>query len=308
MNAPIRSDGGHGPSVGIEPPFALSVDVEDYFQVQAFARYVQRDAWEGWPSRVERNTRLLLDIFDEAGATATFFILGWVARKYPGLVREISARGHEVASHGMFHQMLTEQTAESFRADAADSRSVLEDTAGESVLGFRAPSYSINRETLWAIDVLAEAGYRYDSSVYPIRRRRYGYPDGPTRPAMLRAERHSLAEFPLPTVAIGPIRLPVLAGAYLRLLPESVTLNALRDHLRRREPLVVNVHPWELDPEQPTVGPSRLRTWTHYARLDSTERILRRVLSGARFRDVATRLREIGLLDGAPARGRVAAP
>jgi polysaccharide deacetylase family protein (PEP-CTERM system associated) len=208
----------------------------------------------------------------------------------------------------MFHQMLTEQTAESFRADATDSRAVLEDTAGVAVVGFRAPSYSVNKDTLWAIDVLAEAGYRYDSSVYPIRRRRYGYPEGPTRPAMLKGERHSLAEFPLPTLGLGSARFPVLAGAYLRLLPERVTLHALNSHRKRGEPLVVNIHPWEIDPEQPTVGPGRLQTWTHYARLNAMERIVRRVLSRARFRSVATRLREIGLLECAPARREETAP
>ena len=290
-----------------EAPFALSVDVEDYFQVQAFVRYVRREEWDGWPTRVERNTRILLDLFEEAGATATFFTLGWVARKYPGLVREIAARGHEVASHGMFHQMLTEQTVESFRVDARDSRALLEDLAGTPVVGFRAPSYSVNRETLWAIDVLAETGYEYDSSVYPIRRRRYGYPGGPTRPAMLKGMHRMLAEFPLPTLPIGPLRIPVLAGAYLRLLPSGLTLRALDRYVRRREPLVVNVHPWEVDPDQPTVGPGRHRTWTHYARLDRTEPILRRVLSRARFRDVATRLREIGLIGPAGAKGRGAA-
>lgn len=296
MSRPIRSNGEPSLPEGSEVPFALSVDVEDYFQVQAFERYVGRDAWDRWPSRVERNTRLLLDLFDEAGATATFFTLGWVAQTYPALVREIAARGHEVASHGMAHQMISKQTRESFGADARDSRAILEDLSGARILGFRAPSYSINRHTLWAIDVLAEAGYAYDSSVYPIRRRRYGYPEGPTRPAMMRGIRATLAEFPLPTLAIGPLRLPVLAGAYLRLLPESVTLYALRQHLRRHEPLVVNVHPWEVDPGQPTVGPSRLRTWTHYARLDRAERTLRRVLSFAPFRTVSARLRELGLL------------
>jgi polysaccharide deacetylase family protein (PEP-CTERM system associated) len=136
----------------------MSVDVEDYFQVQAFVRYAPRPTWDGWPSRVERNTRRLLDRLDEAAATATFFVLGWIARRHPGLVREIAARGHEVASHGMNHQMLTELTPRSFREDARESKAVLEDLAGAPVLGFRAPSYSVNRTTLWAIDVLAETG------------------------------------------------------------------------------------------------------------------------------------------------------
>jgi len=288
----------------LEPPFALSVDVEDYFQVQAFARYVSRDDWERWPSRVEPNTRRLLDLFESAGATATFFTLGWVARRHPRLMRDIVARGHEVASHGMFHQMLTEQTPESFRVDARDSRALLEEVTGTRVVGFRAPSYSMNRATLWALDVLAETGYEYDSSVYPIRRRRYGYAEGPTRPAKLSTGRNEIAEFPLPTVGLGGMRIPVLAGAYLRLWPAWVTLSAERAHRKGGQPLVVNVHPWEIDPAQPTVGPGRLQTWTHYARLSRTESILRRVLARARYRDLATRLRELGLIDSAPAPGR----
>ena len=306
MNARIPSGVGPAPR-GNEAPLALSVDVEDYFQVQAFVRYVKRDAWETWPARVERNTRLLLDLFQKAGATATFFTLGWVARRYPALVREIATRGHEVASHGMDHQMLTEHSPATFAADARDSKALLEDLSGAPVLGFRAPSYSVNQDTLWAIDVLAEAGYQYDSSVYPIRRRRYGYPDGPTRPAMMRGLHSTLAEFPLPTIPLGPLRMPVLAGAYLRLLPLGVTLHALRQSLKRREPVVVNVHPWELDPDQPTIGPGRSRTWTHYARLARTEEILRRVIAVAPFRDVATRLRELGLLEARASRGSEAA-
>ncbi len=302
METAKESDGlTRGPSPGA--PFALSVDVEDYFQVQAFVRYVARDAWSAFPSRVEQNTRRLLDLFDESGAKGTFFTLGWVAERYPGLVREIASRGHEVASHGMYHEMLSELTPDRFREDVRDSRRILEDLAGAPVIGYRAPSYSVNRATLWAIDVLADSGYEYDSSVYPIRRSRYGYPDGPIRPGRLRASRAELAEFPLATIPIGPVRLPVLAGAYLRLLPEWLSLHAVRYHLERGIPLVVNVHPWEIDPDQPTVGPGRHRTWTHYACLERTEPILKRVLACAAFRSVACRLRDLGLLEPGRARG-----
>ena len=298
------TDVPRGAPVKPEPPFALSVDVEDYFQVQAFVRYVSPHAWNDWPSRVERNTRRLLDLFDERGARATFFTLGWVARKVPGLVKEIAARGHEVASHGMNHVMITEQKPDTFRVDALESKALLEDCCGAEVIGFRAPSYSVNGSTLWALEVLAECGYQYDSSIYPIRRRRYGYAEGPTRPAMVASGKRSIAEFPLPTVGLGPVRVPVLAGAYLRLLPSWMSVAAARSFRDRGEPLVVNVHPWEIDPDQPVIGPGRLQTWTHYARLSRTEPILREVLASATFRDVATRLRELGLLDGAASRGR----
>lgn len=301
--AALESRTGGGEVGAPEAPFALSVDVEDYFQVQAFARYVPREDWSRFPSRVDRNTQRLLDLFDETGSTATFFILGCIAEAHPALVREIAARGHEIASHGMDHRMLTELTPEEFRAQARDSRALLQDLTQQPVIGYRAPSYSVGRTTLWAIEALAACGYEYDSSVYPIRRRRYGYAEGPSDPARMAGETGAtLPEFPLPTIAFGPIRVPVLAGAYLRLWPEWVSRYALERHRADGRPVIVNVHPWEVDPDQPTVGPSRRATWTHYARLGRTEGILRSLLRRGPFRDAATRLREIGLLPPHPAR------
>jgi polysaccharide deacetylase family protein (PEP-CTERM system associated) len=284
----------------LEPAFALSVDVEDYYQVQAFAKFVPRETWDRHPSRVSANTRRLLDLFDAAGATATFFTLGCVARAEPQLVREIAARGHEVASHGVDHRMITELSPAEFRSQAVESKRRLEDLAGHAVIGYRAPSYSVGAATLWALAILRESGYEYDSSIYPIRRRRYGYPDGPRVPARMAAGTGTIAEFPLPTLAIGPMRIPVLAGAYLRLFPSWFSLRALDAHVASGTPLVVNVHPWELDPSQPTIGPSRRHTWTHYTRLHATEGILARVIRRARFRPVRDRLLELGLL-GPPA-------
>lgn len=278
----------------------MSVDLEDYYQVQAFARHVNRADWDRFPSRVERNTQRVLDLLAETGTHATFFVLGWEARRRPGLIRQVAARGHEIASHGMSHRMLDELTPEEFRSEAAESRTLLEDVTGTRVRGFRAPSYSVNGRTLWAVEILGETGYEYDSSVYPIRRRRYGYPQGPKRPALLRGRTGAIAEFPLPTVPIGPIRFPVLAGAYLRLLPTWASLAALQYHRSTRTPAVVNVHPWELDPEQPGVGLSRSRYWAHYARLDTTESTLRRVLRAAPFRTVECVLSTLGLLSSSP--------
>ena len=281
-----------------EPAFAMSVDVEDYYQVQAFAAYVPRESWDRYPSRVVANTMRVLDVLDGAGAKGTFFTLGCVARQHPGLVREIAARGHEIASHGVDHRMITELTPSEFRSQAAESKVILEDIGGQPVVGYRAPSYSVGASTLWALEILLDEGYAYDSSIYPIRRRRYGYPEGPVVPARIAAGSRTIAEFPLPSLAIGPTRIPVLAGAYLRLFPTWVSMHALDVHASARTPLVVNVHPWELDPSQPTIGPSRRRTWTHYARLDATERILKRIVARARFRPVRDRLLELGLIEG----------
>ncbi len=286
-----------------EPPFAMSVDVEDYFQVQAFAHLVDRSAWDRYPTRVERNVDDLLAILADARAYGTFFVLGWVAARYPALVRRIASCGHEIGSHGMSHRMLTEMTPAEVREEARTSRQLLEDVSSTRVEGFRAPTYSVNGRTRWALDVLAEAGYAYDSSIFPIRRRRYGYPGGPTAPVRLPTDRSEIAEFPMTTIGVGPIRLPILAGSYLRLVPAWISRAAVSYHAWRRLPLMVNVHPWEIDPGQPTIAPSRRRAWTHYGRLARTAATLRSVLGMARFASVASRLREMQLLDRPQAAG-----
>jgi polysaccharide deacetylase family protein (PEP-CTERM system associated) len=282
--------------VPAQPAFAMSVDVEDYFQVQAFASQVPREDWDLWPCRVEANVDRLLQLFVDTGARSTFFVLGWVASRYPKLIERIAAQGHEVASHGMSHRMLTELTRDEMRAEARDSRHLLEDLSGTRVEGYRAPSYTINRHTHWALEVLLEAGYTYDSSMFPIRGRRYGYPEGPTRPVRHPVNGTSIAEFPMSTISAGPVRIPVLAGSYLRLLPTWVSVAAVQYHLMRNVPLVVNIHPWEADPGQPTIGPSRSRAWSHYTRLETTLGTLGRVLRMAPFASVRDRLRELGLL------------
>lgn len=283
-----------------EPALAMSVDVEEYFQVQAFAGRVSRADWNRWPSRVEANTERLLDLLEVAGARGTFFVLGCVAEKHPGIVRRIVAAGHEIGSHGMTHKMLTELTPDEMREEARDSRRLLEDLSGSRVEGYRAPSYTISHHTRWALDILVETGYTYDSSIFPIRGRRYGYPDGPTRPSRLPTASSAIAEFPMTTIGAGPVRIPFLAGSYLRLLPSWVSEAAVRYQVLRNLPLVVNVHTWEIDAGQPTIGPSRGRAWTHYARLGATAGILMRVLGLGRFASIADRLRELGLLGSTP--------
>lgn len=283
-----------------EPVLAMSVDVEEYFQVQAFAGRVSRADWDRWPSRVEANTERLLEVLGTAGARGTFFVLGCVAAKHPGVVRRIVAAGHEIGSHGMSHKMLTELSPDEMREEVRDSRRLLEDLSGTRVEGYRAPSYTISPNTRWALDILVETGYTYDSSIFPIRGRRYGYPDGPTRPVRLPTAASAIAEFPMTTIGAGPVRIPILAGSYLRLLPSWVSEAAVRYQLLRDLPLVVNVHTWEIDPDQPTIGPSRRRAWTHYARLGATAGTLSRVLRLGRFASIGLRLRELGLLGSTP--------
>ncbi|MGH7742736.1 MAG: XrtA system polysaccharide deacetylase [Candidatus Eiseniibacteriota bacterium] len=279
------------------PPMAMSVDVEEYFQVQAFADLIPRDQWSRWPSRIEADLDRMLELLAESRTRGTFFVLGCVAQDHPSLVRRIAAAGHEIASHGMSHRMITELTPAELRAEATESKQRLEDLTQSRIEGYRAPSYTVGPTTRWALDVLFESGYRYDSSIFPIRGRRYGYPDGPTRPTQLAAGGGRIAEFPLTTLGAGPLRVPVLAGSYLRLLPTWMSLGALEYLKLMRLPAVINVHTWEIDPGQPTVGPSRRRAWTHYARIGATPGTLRRLLARARFGAIADGLRQLGLID-----------
>jgi len=271
---------------------ALSVDVEEHFQVAAFARVVGREEWSSHESRVRRNTTELLDLFDEAGVRATFFILGWVAEREPGLVREIAARGHEVGSHGYSHQLVYDQSPQEFRAETERSRRFLQDTSGQPVLGYRAASFSIVRENLWALDILVEAGFRYDSSVFPVVHDRYGLPGAPrgihrtTTPGGA-----ELLEFPPSTVRVGGVTFPVAGGGYLRLLPRIVSHWAIRRlNVRERMPAMVYLHPWEVDPGQPRIQgtlPNRLR---HYTGLGSMRSKLEGLLQRFRFGTVAEAL------------------
>lgn len=252
---------------------ALSVDVEDYFQVSAFNDVVPYAAWDQFERRVEANTLRLLDLFDRHEVKATFFVLGWIADRHPNLVRELHLRGHEVGSHGYAHRTLDGYSPPEFRDEIRRAKEALEDLTQQPVWGYRAPSFSITARTMWVLDILAEEGFRYDSSIFPIRHDRYGIPDAPRFPYVLRGGGKDLHEFPLSTVSLaGLVNLPVAGGGYLRWFPLGLTRWAIR-HLNRREgrPAMLYVHPWEIDPEQPRI-PARLRSrLRHYRNLGATE-------------------------------------
>ncbi|MCG8358430.1 MAG: DUF3473 domain-containing protein [Kiloniellales bacterium] len=262
----------------------MSVDVEDYYQVSAFADAVARDDWPAMASRVERNTDAVLQMFADHGISATFFTLGCVAERYPSLVRRIVEQGHELASHGFAHWRVHEQSQAAFREDVARTKKLLEDVGGVGIEGYRAASFSINQSTRWAFDVLAEEGHRYSSSVYPIRHDLYGMPDAP-RFRYLPTERSSFHEIPMTTLEIGRLKLPCSGGGYFRLLPYGYSRWALR-RLNEREgqSAMFYFHPWEIDPDQPRIATrswrSRLR---HYTNLGRMEDRLRRLLRDFRW-------------------------
>lgn len=282
---------------------AMSVDVEDYFHVAALADAIPRDRWDSMEYRVEQSTHRLLRLFDQCGVRSTFFVLGWVARRSPQLVREIQAAGHEIASHGWSHRLVYQQTPQEFRQETRDSKSLLEDITGAPVLGYRASTYSITRRSLWALDVLCELGFSYDSSIFPIRHDLYGIPDAPRQPSVVEAPGGArITEFPMSTSRIGGVRLPVSGGGYFRLLPYRLTRMGLRriNHQEKR-PFVFYLHPWEVDPDQPSIKAKLLSRVRHYTNLARTESRLRRLLGDFRFAPMRDVLADLGLLSPARA-------
>ncbi len=257
---------------------ALTVDVEDYFQVQALADTVPRAAWEGMPRRVEANTECLLAAFDRAGVRATFFTLGWVAKRHPALVRRIVAGGHELASHGYGHERVDRLGPAAFRADIRRTRRLLEDAGGAAVAGYRAPTFSLNAATPWAFAILAEEGYRYSSSVYPVRHDLYGMPDAPRFP--YRPDAGALWEIPMTTLRVPGRNLPCAGGGWFRVLPYAAfRLGLRRFHRAEAAPAVFYTHPWEIDPAQPRLDVrNRLSRFRHYVNLSRTAGRLERLL------------------------------
>jgi polysaccharide deacetylase family protein (PEP-CTERM system associated) len=268
---------------------AFSVDVEDYFHVEGFRHVVDPADWDSMEQRVEPNTRRLLDLLDESGTRATFFVLGWVAERRPGLVADIHAAGHELAIHGYDHRPITAMTPAELRADIRRAKGIVEDAVGAPVLGYRAPTYSVVRDTMWALDVMIEEGLGYDSSIFPIVHDRYGIPDAARYPWTETRKVGELVEFPVSTVRLLGRNLPFVGGGYLRLLP----MPWVRWGMRRvtgveRRPAMLYVHPWEIDPGQPVLEVPRLARVRHYRGLERVEDRLRGLLREFRFDTVRT--------------------
>src|SRR5215831_1302345 len=262
---------------------ALTVDVEEYFHATAFSELVPREAWDHQPSRVVQNTKKALGLLAEFGLRGTFFVLGWVAQRYPSLVREIQEAGHDLGCHSYAHRLIYRLTPKEFRDDTRRATAAIEDAAGAAVHAYRAPAFSITNRSLWAFEILLELSFTVDSSVFPTRNHLYGIPDAPRRPFRIRIQGSDLLEFPLPALKLPSWGVPVTGGVYLRLLPYGLQLLGLNRMASRAQPIVLYFHPWELDPDQP-----RLARWFgpkfyHYAGLNLTEGRLRRLFNTFSF-------------------------
>lgn len=257
---------------------ALTVDVEDYFHVAAFEKQITPADWNDMTPRVDRNTRVLLDQFDRNNAKATFFFLGWVAQRFPDLVKEVQRRGHEVASHGFSHTKVHQQTQAEFRDDVIRAKDILEQLTGQPVIGYRAPSFSINKQSEWAFEILKDIGHLYSSSTYPIKHDLYGVPDWPQLPYM-RPE--GIWEIPMPTLTMFGRQLPIAGGGYFRLMPYWLSSSLISKFLKEdRMPYMFYFHPWEIDPEQPRVaGAGQKSKFRHYVNLDKMEHKLDQLLT-----------------------------
>jgi polysaccharide deacetylase family protein (PEP-CTERM system associated) len=268
---------------------AMTIDVEDYFHVSVFDGVIRREDWDRQPSRVEASTSRLLDLLAAHGVKATCFVLGWVAERFPRLVARIAAEGHEVASHGYWHRLVYRQTPDDFRADLRRAREVIEQASGRSVRGYRAPSFSITTASLWALDVLADEGYAYDASIFPVRHDRYGIPAAPRHLCRVSHDARSLVEAPGSTVRLAGVNVPVAGGGYFRLLPYAWTRWGIARRNRvDQQPAIFYLHPWEIDPDQPRLPASRLGRFRHYRNLDRTESRLRQLLTDFRFAPLST--------------------
>ncbi len=270
---------------------ALTIDVEDYFQVTAFEQQVKPWEWDTYPLRVEGNTLRILDMLDEFALRATFFVLGWIAERLPALVKEIRRRGHEIACHGYGHQLIYRLSPQEFREDVSKAKKILENICGEPVKGYRAPSYSITTKSLWALDVLVEEGFSYDSSIFPITHDIYGIPGGKRFPHEISTHAGKIQEFPISTFSLNvgawKPHIPIAGGGYLRFFPAALVAQAIQSiNAREKQPVIVYFHPWEIDPQQPRIRAGFKSRFRHYLNLQRMELKIRFLLSNLRFSTV----------------------
>lgn len=267
---------------------ALTVDVEDYFQVAALKEAVDVADWPSMEYRVERNTDKLLGLFDQQNVKATFFVLGWVAERSPDLVKRIQAQGHEIASHGYSHQLVYTQSPDTFRQETRKSKQILEDITGSPITGYRAASYSVTAQSRWALDILCEEGFTWDSSIFPVHHDRYGMPGTPHQPYTLEAPNGAtLKEFPLSTCPVGRYRMPIAGGGYFRLYPYALSRWGLGKINRAGQPFIFYLHPWEIDPGQPRLKVKAFSRFRHYNNLSVCYDRLSRLLGDFRFGSVS---------------------
>ncbi len=277
-------------SESYSPLHAMSIDVEDYFHVAALSSVIKPEQWDTLPSRVEQNTERLLALFEQHQVKATFFVLGWVAERFPALIRKLSAHGHEIASHGYSHQLIYNQTQDVFRQETLRSKALLEDITGKVVEGYRAASYSITRDSLWALDILSESGFTWDSSIFPIRHDRYGIPGSPSAPYSIETTSGAIIrEFPLTTAHILGLSIPAAGGGYFRQFPYPLFRYLFRNASGfGTQPQMFYLHPWEIDPEQPRYNnASWFSRFRHYTNLDQCYGRLERLLGDFRFGTVS---------------------
>ncbi len=271
----------------------LTVDVEDYFQVAAFEKVIAPDKWDEYECRVVANTRAILELFDAAGVKATFFIVGWIADRYPDLVSEIDRHGHEIGCHSYWHRKIYDLSPEEFREDTQKAKEILEQIIDKPVYGYRAPSYSITTASLWALDILADLGFHYDSSIFPVYHDNYGIPDAPRFPYLLKQQ--GMKEYPISTVRFSGLNLPIAGGGYFRLFPYWFTRLALgRLNHSENQPFIFYFHPWEIDPQQPRIVEAATKSrFRHYLNLDKTLQRLEWLLRDFRFGPINHRSSEL---------------
>jgi polysaccharide deacetylase family protein (PEP-CTERM system associated) len=276
----------------------MSIDVEDYFHVAALADAVDPNRWDNMEYRAEASTHRLLELFADRDVKATFFVLGWVAKRSPSLVKEIQSAGHEVASHGMSHKLIYTQSPQEFAQETRAAKALLEDLLGAPVLGYRAATYSITSRSMWALDIIHELGFRYDSSIFPIRHDLYGVPGAAPAPSFIDTPSgNRIVEFPISTVELFGTRLPIAGGGYFRLFPYSMTKAGLRRvNQQHGRPFVFYLHPWEIDPDQPVIEVSWRSRFRHYNNLSRTESRLKRLLSDFNFTTMRASLESMDLL------------